>query len=103
MGISNRDQIKHHAVFAVPIILTVAVVDPLLGELRGNNVTNKKLQFMIGVIAAYIVWGASFSYLPLEKYWWVAMIAAPVGVLAEFPRLKYIDDNGLMVLAPLAV
>ena len=32
----------------------------------------------------------------------VCLIVAPIAVLAETPRLRYIDDNATMLLIPLA-
>ena len=33
----------------------------------------------------------------------VTVIVAPIAVLSETPRLRYIDDNATMLLIPLAV
>jgi len=34
---------------------------------------------------------------------WMAVLLAPVCMIAEWPRLRYIDDNATMVLIPLAL
>ena len=34
---------------------------------------------------------------------WMAFILAPVCMIAEWPRLTYIDDNATMLLIPLAL
>jgi hypothetical protein len=34
---------------------------------------------------------------------WVAVILAPLTVLGEIPRVKWIDDNATMILFPLTV
>lgn len=34
---------------------------------------------------------------------WMALLLAPVCMLAEWPRLTYIDDNATMLLIPLAL
>ena len=43
-------------------------------------------------------WGWYFCNTPL----WMAAVMAPLTVAAEWPRLRYIDDNATMILIPLA-
>jgi len=33
---------------------------------------------------------------------WISILLAPLTVLGELPRVKYIDDNATMILLPLA-
>jgi len=34
---------------------------------------------------------------------WMAILLAPVCMISEWPRLRYIDDNATMILIPLAL
>jgi len=84
--------------FAVPIIATCALVDPLVGEMRLRR-ANTVLTVFIGVLCALVIWFlcAQHYHFPL----WYAVIIAPITIAAEWPSLKWIDDNALMLLAPL--
>lgn len=86
--------------FAVPIVACCAFVDPLMGEMRLHQV-NKYPIMMTGTMLAFIIWSASagFYHFPV----WYGVIIAPITVAAEWPSLKWIDDNALMLLVPLWV
>lgn len=84
--------------FSIPIILTCAMVDPLLGELRSHKI-NKKIIVVIGVFTALFIWFvcAAIYHFPF----WYGIIIAPITVAVEWPSLKWIDDNALMLIVPL--
>lgn len=86
--------------YAIPIVATCALVDPLVGEMRAHH-CNKKYTVICGVILALIIWlvCAWFYVFPL----WIACLIAPISVAAEWPSLKWIDDNALMLLIPLMI
>ena len=83
--------------FAMPIIATCALVDPLLGEMRLRHV-KKSVSFGVGLVLALLIWivcGLHYHF----SLWFVFL--GPVAVIAEWPTLKWIDDNALMMLLPL--
>ncbi|OGT43889.1 MAG: hypothetical protein A3F13_04785 [Gammaproteobacteria bacterium RIFCSPHIGHO2_12_FULL_40_19] len=86
--------------FAMPIVTCCAFVDPMLGEMRLHQI-NKVMTFLTGVFVALMIWlvCAWFYHFPL----WYGAIIAPITVLVEWPSLKWIDDNALMLLVPLLV
>ncbi|HLB56502.1 MAG TPA: hypothetical protein VJK30_04155 [Coxiellaceae bacterium] len=84
--------------FAMPIIFTCAIVDPLLGEMRLRNF-NKKNVITAGIFVAFIIW-IIFSAIYHFPFWF-GIILAPVSIAAEWPNLKWIDDNAMMLILPL--
>lgn len=85
--------------FAIPIILSCALVDPVLGELRST--ISKPLLFLIATIAVILIWLA--CALHYQTPIWLAFLMGPMTVAAEWPVLKWIDDNALMMLVPLTI
>ncbi|OGO95432.1 MAG: hypothetical protein A3F10_03080, partial [Coxiella sp. RIFCSPHIGHO2_12_FULL_42_15] len=87
--------------FSIPIIWCLALVDPLLGELR--HLMKRVIEIeIIGVAASLAIWWICGSWwLGLSPWWGVFM--APLTIVAEWIQLKWIDDNALMLLIPLAV
>lgn len=85
--------------FAVPIIATCALVDPLLGEMRLHQV-NKKIMVTLGVFVASAIWFFCAWFYHFSGWY---ILLAPVAVAAEWPRLTWIDDNAMMLLIPLAM
>lgn len=86
--------------YGIPIIFVVALVDPLMGELR-RAMVDPKWVAVIGIISAWFIW--FMCYFWLHTPWWFAFIIAPVTVAAEWPSFKWIDDNALMSLVPMIV
>lgn len=84
--------------YTVPIVATCAIVDPLLGEMRLHAVNNK-LILTIGILTALLIWFACAWIYDFPA--WFSVIIAPITVAAEWPSLKWIDDNALMLLVPL--
>ena len=86
--------------FAYPIIVACALGDPLLGELRRLGLLTG-LVVVCGLVVVAAIWlGATWW---LATPWWWALIMAPLTVVAEWPNLKWIDDNAMMQLVPLIV
>ena len=84
-------------------IIAAAYTDPLLGELKPRLPRQQALGG--GVVTAFLIYivifgmagdlsGAVLGY---------ALVAATVMVAAELPTLKWLDDDLLMQLAPVAV
>lgn len=77
----------------VPCVLGLAFVDPLIGELRAG-------------------WQRGYPWIPLAAYfmiciitgigWAPALLAAATAIAAEAPKLPQVDDDFLMLVAPLA-
>jgi len=86
--------------YAYPLILSLSLGDPLLGELRRKGASTKNV-IWAGIIGIALIW-ATCAYL-VETPWILVALMAPICVAAEWPRLRYIDDNATMLLIPLAV
>ena len=86
--------------YAWPLILSLSLGDPLMGELRRKGLEARQVM-IASTFALLLVWlGAWYLFgTPL----WLAVLLAPVCMIAEWPRLRYIDDNATMVLIPLAL
>jgi len=85
--------------YAYPLIFTLTFGDPFMGELRRKSIDSRNVilaacVFVLGIwLACWYVFGTPII---------VCLIVAPIAVLAETPRLRYIDDNATMLLIPLA-
>lgn len=86
--------------FAIPIILSCALVDPVLGELRAK-IHHPFLLFFIATVMVSAIWLVCAEYYSTPL--WLAFLMGPVTVAAEWPVLKWIDDNALMMLVPLMI
>ena len=86
--------------YAYPLILSLSLGDPLLGELRRKGSSTQTV-ILAGVLGIAVIW-AGCAYL-VETPWLLVPLMAPICVAAEWPRLRYIDDNATMLLIPLAV
>ncbi|MDA0925173.1 MAG: hypothetical protein O3C36_00880 [archaeon] len=86
--------------YAWPLILSLSLGDPLMGELRRKGMASRQVMLVstVALLAIWLVTWAQFG-TPL----WMAFFLAPVCMLSEWPRLTYIDDNATMVLIPLAL
>jgi len=82
----------------LPIIFTISIVDPLLGETR-KFMNSTRLIIIIALVVSMSIW--LFSSVFLETPLWLALIMPPLAIAAEWPSLKYIDDNATMILIPL--
>lgn len=86
--------------FGYPIVISFAIGDPLLGELR-HTPLNTQWVILIGLLVIFVIW-LICSFI-LATPLWLAFLMAPIIVAAEWPCLKWIDDNALMQLIPLAI
>ena len=89
-----------HEAYAYPLILSLALGDPLMGELRRKGVSSRNVM-VYSTVALWVIWLASSAQFGTPV--WMALILAPVCMFSEWPRLRYIDDNATMVLIPLAL
>lgn len=88
------------AAFGAPLVLGLAFGDPVMGEIRRAG-KEPKFVAIGGLITVYIVWILSWKCLGTPLLF--AILIPPIQVAAEWPRLRWIDDNGTMVLIPLLV
>lgn len=86
--------------YAYPLILSLSLGDPLLGELRRKGMTTNNV-IILGMLGIAVIWAACAFWF--ETPWLLVLFIAPICVAAEWPRLTYIDDNATMLLIPLAV
>ncbi|MCH9644806.1 MAG: hypothetical protein K0U23_08135 [Gammaproteobacteria bacterium] len=86
--------------FAYPVLISCAIIDPLLGELR-HLLKIPCLVAIIGILATIGIWYLTRAWLPIA--WWWPLIMGPITVAAEWPNLKLIDDNAMIQLVPLVV
>lgn len=82
----------------MPIILTLSIVDPILGETR-KYLNSNFLIISIALVVSMIIW-LSCSFLLGTPYYF-SIIMPPLSVAAEWPSMKYIDDNAMMIFVPL--
>jgi hypothetical protein len=86
-------------IYGIPLIFGLTFVDPLMGEIKRQK-QDMRLAITTGLAASYAIWvGCSFW---LGTPLWACILLAPLTVLGELPRVKYIDDNAMMILFPLA-
>ena len=86
--------------YAIPIVCSYAIGDPLLGELRATKLP-KPVTALIGVLVICGIWW--LAQLNFHTPVWLIFLMGPVTVAAEWPCLTWIDDNALMQLLPLLV
>ena len=91
--------LPEHPEFVWPLILSLSLGDPFLGEIRRLGLESKAV-FLYGSIFIALIWIAcSFQ---VDTPLWMAVVMGPLCVAAEWPRLRWIDDNATMLLIPLS-
>ena len=89
-----------HEAYAWPLIASLALGDPLMGELRRKDVADQQVMIYATLLLLAIWLVSSFQFgTPV----WLCILLAPVCMISEWPRLRYIDDNATMLLIPLAL
>lgn len=86
--------------YGIPIVAAWALGDPLLGELRRLNFSTLFI-VVVGIFFVEIIW--LLAALLLGASPWIALLMGPVTVAAEWPNLKWLDDNAMMLLIPFFV
>lgn len=86
------------AAFGAPLIISLALVDPFIGELRIRNF-HIFWQLLSGWILLVCIWGLACIYLGTPLIY--LAVVPLVTVFSEFPNLKNIDDNFLIIIVPL--
>lgn len=83
-----------------PLILSLSLGDPFLGEMRRKGLSTRNV-IVSSTLFLFLVWVACWHFV--ETPLWLAFLFAPLCVASEWPRLRYIDDNATMVLIPLGM
>ncbi len=86
--------------YAYPLILSLSLGDPLLGEMRRKDFSVSSV-IWAGTLGVGLIWAACAFWV--DTPWPLVALMGPICVAAEWPRLRYIDDNATMLLIPLAV
>lgn len=82
-----------------PLILSLSLGDPLLGELRRLEFDSRRV-FILGSIFIGLIWIGTWHFVETPLI--LALLMGPLCVAAEWPRLRWIDDNATMLLIPLS-
>ena len=69
-----------------------------MGEARRMGLDNRSV-YAIGTVICGLTW-LLCGYFFGTPYW-MALLMGPLTMVAELPKLKWIDDNAPMVLIPL--
>lgn len=87
-----------HGWLGYPLIASLAFGDPALGEMRRAGMQAKHVA-LGGTAVVFAVWICCWYLVGTPL--WLCFIMPPLTVAAEWPKLKWIDDNGTMLLIPL--
>lgn len=85
--------------YAFPIIISCALGDPVIGELR-QWYSNWKASF-IGLILILLIWYCFYVWMGTP--WLLCLLMPWIIVIVEWPNFTWIDDNALMLLTPLFI
>ena len=80
------------------LILSLSIGDPLMGELRRKGFEDKQVM-IYSTLAIAAIWMACWHFFATPL--WLVPLMAPLCMISEWPRLRWIDDNATMVLIPL--
>jgi hypothetical protein len=86
--------------YAYPLILSLSLGDPLLGEMRRKDFSVSAV-IWAGTLGIATIWACCAVWM--DTPWLLVALMGPMCVAAEWPRLRYIDDNATMLLIPLAL
>ncbi len=89
-----------HEAYAWPLIASLALGDPLMGELRRKGMESRQVM-LYSTLLIFGIW--AFCSVQFGTPLWLSLLLAPVCMISEWPRLTYIDDNATMLLIPLAL
>lgn len=88
----------HGAAFGIPLIWSMCIADPIMGEARGLKFSDRSV-FFIGVACITIIWLLCFFWL--KTPWYYVLFLPIVTAASELLCIPGLDDNALMTLAPL--
>lgn len=84
--------------YAWPLVLSLSLGDPLMGELRRKGFEDKQVM-IYSTLAIAMIWLACWNFFSTPL--WLVPLMAPLCMISEWPRLRWIDDNATMILIPL--
>lgn len=94
----GSNSVEDMAFIGLPITWGLAFIDPLVGELK-NAGLSVKARSAVATVVDFFIW--LICYFWLGTPWFLCLILPPISIAAEYPSLKAIDDNGMMLLVPL--
>ncbi len=89
--------------FVVPSVVAAAFIDPLIGELRRRN---SSLYPYLPIALYALIFGIALTLVSayqLNLLLSFTATATIVGIAAEYPNIKYLDDDFLMMVLPAAL
>ena len=90
--------LSEHPELGYPLIFSLAIGDPLLGELRRAGQGNRTAS----IWASLVLIGVWSAFAVVMDTPWVLVPFLPfICVASEWPRLRWIDDNATMLFIPL--
>lgn len=88
----------YQAAIGAPLIWSLALTDPLMGELRRQNISYYWI-LNLGLLCTTLVWGFSVFFLHTPMI--LLPFVIPLIILGEITKTRLIDDNALMIFFPL--
>ena len=91
-------------IFVVPIIFGMAWIDPLIGELKKRE--GKSLYPFLPAICYAVIFFFFVSFLSdlsILIILFLTVVGTVSALLAEYPHIKYLDDDFLMIIVPLVI
>ena len=89
----------HPGAIGIPLVWSLALGDPTLGETRRLNWSFTWV-IVSGLVVVTVVWVSCVFWLGTP--WYLVIICVPLIVACELPKLSWIDDNAVMLLVPLS-
>lgn len=89
-----------HEAYAYPLILSLSLGDPLMGELRRKGMESRNVM-IYSTMLLLVIWLACTVQFGTPLV--ISLLLAPICMISEWPRLRYIDDNATMLLIPLSL
>ncbi len=86
------------AAIGAPLIWSLSLIDPLLGEARNHHLKPYWV-VLLGLVGLTVIWVS--SAILFGTPWWILPFVIPITLLSEWPRLGWIDDNATMLFGPL--
>ncbi|MGI9345594.1 MAG: hypothetical protein ACR2PW_04935 [Gammaproteobacteria bacterium] len=90
-----------NAAYGLPLVASLSLADPLMGELRARSQLQTRWITAIGWATVTAIWLVSTCLL--GGSWWLVAILPPICIWAEQIDLGWMDDNASMILAPLII
>ncbi|MFI4919777.1 MAG: hypothetical protein ACHP65_09505, partial [Legionellales bacterium] len=88
----------YEAAFTFPIIWSLAVGDPLLGECRRMGYA-PTAAVLITLLPLSIIWLLTSIWFTTP--YWLILVLPGLAILAEWPSIRWLDDNFIMMTVPL--